>query len=233
MNLPKKLILIRHAESVRNKSLGGNLFLNNKKAFDEISTTPDHKISITKKGISQAKQTSKFLYENIGIPDIVFNSGYTRTRQTTEYVLSKYKKHKINIKEDLSIRERENGYTYILMEDEKDINFPYLQKYWEVVGSLFARPVGGESLMDVIERRLNPFLNKIFKEHEGETVVLVTHGRVIQCIRFILDNMSHEEMEVFMADKDKTPKNCSVSIYEFDDKSKALKLKQWNKVYWK
>ena len=230
MSLPTKLVLIRHAESARNKALDGKLFLDDPKLMEEVGLVPDHKISITKHGMSQAKRTSQYLYENIGIPDIVFHSGYARTKQTTEGVLNKYKKNKIEVKENLAIRERENGYTYILMQNEKDYVFPYLQKYWDVVGGLFARPVGGESLMDVVERRLQPFLEKIFKEYSGKTIFLVTHGRIIQCIRFILDEMTHEEMEVFIGKKESLPKNCSLTIYELDKKIDKLKLKVWNKI---
>ena len=233
MNLPTKLVLIRHAESSRNEALNGNLFLNDAKLMKIIGSTPDHKISLTKKGISQAKQTSEYLYKNIGIPDVVFHSGYVRTKQTTDGILSRYKNHKIEVKENLAIRERENGYTHVLMESEKEAVFPYLQKYWDVVGGLFARPVGGESLMDIIEKRLQPFLDKIFQEYSGKTVVLVTHGRVIQYLKFLLDEMSWEEMEKFLANKNNTPKNCSLAIYELDKKSNKLKLKVWNKVCWK
>lgn len=230
MELPTKLVLIRHAESARNKALGGKIFLNDPKLMEEIGLVPDHKIAITKQGMIHAKKTSQYLYENVGIPDIVFHSGYNRTKATTEGILSKYKKHKIEAKENLAIRERESGYTHIMLDSEQDAMFPYLQKYWKIAGGLFARPVGGESLMDMIENRIQHFLDKVFQKYPGKTIFLITHGRVIQCIRFILDEMTHEEMEDFLSKKENQPKNCSITIYELHKKSNKLKLKVWNKT---
>jgi broad specificity phosphatase PhoE len=232
MNLPKKLVLIRHAESERNKVLDGALFVNDPTLFEKIGKIPDHKIGITEEGKVQARKVSK---EIVGVlkPDIVLHSGYRRTKETTEEILSEFDKESILVKEDLSIREREGGYTHTLLESEKNVHFPYLQDYWDIVGGLFARPVGGESLMDVIEQRLKPFLRDLFEEYSDKTIFLVTHGRVIQCLRFILDEMTWEEMEEFLSQKESAPSNCGVTIYEPNKEKNKLELKVWNKIYWK
>lgn len=229
-NKPSMLVLIRHAESKRNEALNGALFLNDPTLLEAVGKVPDHKIEITEKGWAHAKQTSSALKENFGNPDVVFHSGYKRTKETAEGLLSEYKEIKIPLKEDLSLREREGGYTHTLLESEKDKYFPYLQDYWNVVGGLFARPVGGESLMDVVQR-LKPYLEKLDKEHAGKKVFLVTHGRVIQCLRFILDEMTWEEMENFLEDPASTPDNCGVTVYKYDPQKDKLQLDQFNKVY--
>lgn len=232
MKLPKKLVLIRHAESERNKALDGALFLNDPTLFEKIGKVPDHKIGITDDGWKQAKEVSKKIV-TLFHPDIVFHSGYRRTKETAEGILSEYGKDNLLIKEDLSIREREGGYTHTLMEDEKEQHFPYLQSYWDVVGALFARPVGGESLMDVIEQRLKPFLKDLFEKYPDQTIFLVTHGRVIQCLRFILDEMTWEEMEDFLNKKENTPINCGVTVYGLNEDNTKLKLESWNEVFWR
>jgi broad specificity phosphatase PhoE len=231
MKLPKKLVLIRHAESVRNKALDGALFFNDPTLFEQISKVPDHKIGITEDGWKQSKEVSKKIV-TLFQPDVVIHSGYRRTKESAEGILSEYKKESFLIKEDLSIREREGGYTHTLMEDEKERHFPYLQPYWDVVGALFARPVGGESLMDVIEQRLKPFLKDLFEKYPDQTIFLVTHGRVIQCLRFILDEMTWEEMEEFLNKKENTPSNCGVTVYAPNEENTKLKLESWNKVFW-
>lgn len=231
MKLPKKLVLIRHAESERNKALNGALFLNDPTLFEQVGKVPDHKIGITEYGWKQAKEVSKKIV-TLFQPDIIFHSGYRRTKETAEGILSEYKKDKLLIKENLSIREREGGYTHTMMENEKEQQFPYLQTYWDVVGGLFARPIGGESLMDVIEQRLKPFLKEIFEEYPEQTIFLVTHGRVIQCLRFILDEMTWEEMEDFLNKKENTPINCSVTVYGLNEDKTKLKLESWNEVFW-
>lgn len=231
MKLPKQLIIVRHAESERNKALNGALFINDPTLFEKIGKIPDHKIGITEKGYSQAEQVGRKI-STLFDPDIVFHSGYRRTRETVEAILSKYDTKNLLVKEDLSLREREGGYTHILLERESQEHFPYLQDYWDIVGGLFARPVGGESLMDVIEKRLKPFLKEQFEKYPDKTILLVTHGRVIQCLRFILDEMTWGQMEDFLNKEENTPTNCGVTVYEKDSQENKLKLRMWNEVYW-
>lgn len=230
-NLPKKLILIRHAESDRNKALLGEKFIKDPKLMNAIGNIPDHKVGITENGKRQAIETSKKIFNKYGNPDIVFHSGYKRTKETAKFIFENCDK-KVETVEDLSIRERENGYTHILLEEEKNSHFPYLQKYWDIVGGLFSRPVGGESLVDVIENRINPFLIKIFEEHQNKNIFLVTHGRVIQCMRIILDEMDLETMEEFIKDEKNTLLNCSVTCYELSEKENKLKMVGWNEVFY-
>ncbi|MEN9649840.1 MAG: hypothetical protein RL094_807 [Candidatus Parcubacteria bacterium] len=230
---PSKVVFIRHAESERNKTLNGALYATDPTLFESIAKVPDQQISITEYGVQQAAATAEPLKNLIGIPDIVYHSGYQRTKQTTEGVLKAYGDAPIQIKENLAIREREAGYTHILLEQQTKEYFPYLQDYWDVVGGLFARPVGGESLIDVIEKRLRPFVEKVFEMYRGKTVVFVTHGRVIQCLRFILDDMTWEEMELFLKDKENNPKNCGVTVYSYDAEKDKLKLDMYNETFYK
>lgn len=230
---PYRLVLIRHAESERNKALDGALFLKDPTQFEAVGKVPDHKISITERGWLQAKDTSKSLYKIFGRPHKIFHSGYLRTRQTTEGITSDFpRKHRLNIEEDLTIREREAGYTHTLLQSEAERDFPYLQAYWDVVGGLFARPVGGESLMDVVEHRLKHMMDKLNRNHRGQTVFLVTHGRVIQCLRFLLDDMSWDQMEHFLSSPESIPENCGVTTYQYDPMIGKLKLQRWNQVLW-
>lgn len=255
MNTPKQIILIRHAESERNKALeGGALFITDPAQLEKVGKVPDHKIGLTEKGHEQARTTSKFLIEHFGPPEIIFYSGYARTKQTAEGILSGLAV-KPPLIENLLIRERENGYTHTLLQDDKEKHFPYLQDYWDIVGGIFARPVGGESLLDVIEKRLRPFLEYLNKNYAGKNVVLVTHGRVIQCLRFLLLGASVEEMETFIGDPKNAPLNCSISVFEnvqsgemdgdgfvdsVSNNSKNVdvdtgehwEMKQWNRAGW-
>lgn len=137
-----------------------------------------------------------------------------------------------------NLREREAGYTHILLKKDVEKLFPYMKDYWKVAGHLMSRPVGGESLLDVIEKRLKPFLAKIWKRYAGKKVWFVTHGRTIQCLRYILDDFTLEGIEAFLDEKDdkgrhvNTPKNGSVTTYLYDPETGKLKLSVFNKVYW-
>jgi broad specificity phosphatase PhoE len=234
IRFPLIYIIIRHAESVANAELQGALYRKNPPA----EFTGDSKLAITKRGIEQALQTGKKLTANYGAPQYVVHSGYRRTIQTTEKLLD-HIQHSILLEgfmpfifEDKGFREREGGYTSVLVEEEALTHFPFLPKYWRTVGHLFARPVGGESLMDVIEKRLRYTLEKTFKRFRGKVVWQVGHGRTTQCQRIILDDMTIEQAEAFLNYPDNTPINCGVTVYRYDPVSDSMKLDVYNKVYW-
>ena len=56
---PSALVLVRHAESLRNKVKKGSTYFADDAARRMIRGIPDHKISLTKEGIRQARKTGK------------------------------------------------------------------------------------------------------------------------------------------------------------------------------
>jgi alpha-ribazole phosphatase len=65
--------------------------------------------------------------------------------------------------------------------------------FWPVAGH--ERPPGGETMADVIER-VGPALERLAAQHEGEDVVIVSHGGAIRaavahCLRIGADNALH------------------------------------------
>ncbi len=180
---------------------------------------PDHLIPVTENGERQIRQTAERFYRAFGnVPDVVIDSGYRRTILTADGLMEEFQKHKYRIvrEEDLGLRERESGYSFLMSEEQVDEHFPFMRKYWPVVKGLFARPIGGESLLDVIENRLRWVILKVWKRYAGKEVCLVTHGRIYQCLRFILDDMDLNEMEAFLADPENVSANCGVTVYRYD-----------------
>lgn len=81
---PRKIVLIRHAESVGN--------------VDELvyTTTPDWKIPLTERGIRQADDIGDALRSLIGDGSVyIYHSPYVRTAQTTAQILLKLPQHQI------------------------------------------------------------------------------------------------------------------------------------------
>ena len=77
--LPKRIILLRHGESLGNK---------NEEAYEK---TPDHCISLTKKGSEQAQELGFRLRALIGKePLLVYCSPYMRTKQTLSYLMRSF-----------------------------------------------------------------------------------------------------------------------------------------------
>jgi len=200
------------------------------KSFVDV---PDHKITLTEEGYKQAKESGEKI-TGIVSPDVIITSGYERTKQTLEGILegSATWKH-IPVVENLLIRERENGYVWSMLNDSHEKHFPYIQNYWDQVGPLFSRPVGGESILDLIEKRLYRFFDEINKEYAGKKVCLVTHGRVITGVRMLLENMSIDEVEEILHSKTECPKNVGLTVYAYNPWINTYKLKQYNKTYYK
>lgn len=125
---------------------------------------------LTKKGMEEVEKT-KLLLKNIKISKI-FSSDLERCRETCN-ILNKDLKGKIIFCKEL--REQNCGdwegkpskETFTEEIKEK------INKEIEVV------PPKGESLKDIESRVIN-FINKILKEYDNESLLIVTHGALIQ-----------------------------------------------------
>jgi broad specificity phosphatase PhoE len=119
-----------------------------------------------------------------------------------------------------------------MLNDSHEKHFPYIQNYWNQVGPLFSRPVGGESILDLIEKRLHRFIDVINKEYAGKKICLVTHGRVITGMRMVLENMSITEVEDILTSTTMGPKNVGLTVYTYNPWTNAYNLERYNKTYY-
>lgn len=228
---PVELILIRHAESMRNKAKMGTVYFADEYARREVVGIPDHLIDITPEGRKQTVATGIGIRDNYGIPAYMYHSGYKRTIETAVGILSAYDEKdraKIKVRENLFIRERDAGHCYDMTEEEALKYFPYLQKYWKTFGGFMAVPPGGQSLAQLAER-VYLFLNMIFRDRAGQKVFVVTHGGTIRLFRYLLEHWSYEQAVKWP--EGHSPKNCGVTVYRFDPKEKRLKLVEYNRVF--
>lgn len=150
-----------------------------------------------KLGIDQAKQTKKKL-ENKTI-DVIITSPLKRAKKTAQII---GENRNIPIIEDNEVAERYFGKFEGMTA--KEFNFDEIWNYKlnkqyedaESVGALFDRIQG--------------FLEKIKKEYENKTVLVVTHGGVSVPIRATLEGIP-EGMEVL---RGLGLDNCEVKEYE-------------------
>jgi broad specificity phosphatase PhoE len=183
--------------------------------------------------MNQALMTGVRLREIFGAPDYVYHSGYLRTIQTTEGILNCFgegAKSRINVRMNQFIRERDPGYAYDMTTPEAEAAFPWLRSHWDTYGGFFARPPGGESLSDV-SQRVYTFLNTLFRDRAGKKVWVVTHGGTLRAIRFILERWDYEK--ALHWPEGQSPKNCGVTVYNFDEMKRRLVLQEYNTVFWK
>jgi broad specificity phosphatase PhoE len=126
---PGELVLIRHAESVRNRAKKGATWFADDYARREVAGIPDHETPLTDEGFEQARKAGAFLREQLGAPGYLYHSGYLRTVQTAEEILAAYpasQREAIQVRANQFIRERDHGYAYDMTEGEVAAAFPWL-----------------------------------------------------------------------------------------------------------
>lgn len=230
MQPPALLVVVRHAESVRNQIKKDTVYFADDAARRVVRGTPDHLIELTDAGHQQARETGRAIRERFGVFDHVYTSGYRRTEETAEGLLSAYteqERAQTTVEPNLFIRERDPGYTYDMTEAEAIASFPWLEEYWQTFGPFFSRPPGGESLADVASR-VDTFLHMLHRERSGQRVLIVTHGGTIRCLRFVLEHWNYHEATVW---RPSPPANCGVTTYRANEHG-ALELEDYNQVYW-
>lgn len=232
---PELLVLVRHAESKRNRAKQGATYFADEYARRDVKGIPDHKVALTRRGIMQAQETGHALREKFGTFDYAYHSGFLRTEDTLNKILEAYtteEQDAIKKRMNAFISERHPGFAYDMTEEEAEKHFPFLQEYWDTFGGFFATPIGGESLF-MVTLRVYLFLNMLFRDRVGKKVLVVTHGGTLRCFRFLLEHWDYNQAVSWP--EGESPKNCGVTYYERtrNDTGDHLILRGYNTTYWK
>lgn len=191
----KKIYLLRHGESQWNLS-------------GKIQGQKD--IPLTNKGISQAKLAGDKL-SSVKI-DKVYSSDLSRAYDTAKIIGDKIKKEPITVKD---FREISFGTWEGL--SNKDIATHKEQIYlWRNEPENLQIP-GGENLGQVQSRAIKA-LNQILQDKANNNILLVSHGVTLKTLVLGLLNMDLKHF------KNLTINNVGLSIIEFRDYNKVLKL---------
>jgi len=192
---PKRIILIRHGQSI------GNV---DKNVYQSI---PDNKLSLTTRGYEQALEAGKKL--KVILQDettLFFTSPYVRAKQTLQGILvgGSFDEGKISVREDSRLREQEFGN----FQDPRD--WERVADERKRVGRFWYRIPEGESGADVYDR-VTIFLQTLHREMDAvrprnqplENIVVVSHGLAIRlfCMRYL-----HWTVDEF--DQVWNPHNC-------------------------
>ena len=196
------LVLLRHGESKWNL---------------ENRFTGWTDVSLTQRGINEAKNAGKLLKKELFDFDIVYCSFLERAIHTMEICLKEMKLDNVNTEKHWQLNERHYGALQGLNKIETakefgedkvfkwrrsyDIPPPYLSlddkrhpKFDKKYNNLSELPVG-ESLKDTYDRVI-PFWNKIIREKIllGKKILIVAHGNSIRALIKFLDNISNKEI---------------------------------------
>jgi len=193
---PKRIILVRHGESLGNKYPSTY--------FD----VPDNLIPLTDKGRREAREAGESLKQLIGNETVSFYvSPFLRTAQTFEEMIKAFDRGQYWVRYEPRIREQEWGF---LPGKE---SFEEARAKRQHVGRFFFRFQGGESGADVYDR-VTSFLHTLFREFDSkggqmDNVILVSHG--FTCRVFIMRyfHYSYQEMESW-----ENLRNCEYVILE-------------------
>ena len=163
---PKRIILVRHGNSEANNN------------YDILQRIPDNQISLSEKGIEQAKEAGKRLKKLLKNESIQFYvSPYKRTRQTYEYILESLKDNYSDVVYHSAIREQEYGN----LQSDMAKQFEDQKK----VGVFFYRFKDGESGSDV-HARISIFLQYLFRRilsidyYAWDNIIIVSHELTIK-----------------------------------------------------
>lgn len=219
-----RLVMIRHAESMRNRAMkGGRIFY---RTEQEKLGVPTWQIDLTEQGELQAKNLGETIIQmiekgEIKAPDYIQSSGLKRANKTAEIVLRELKKSPIlgpnrehlEVSQNHLIRERESGYGYEMTTQESIHHFPYLQDHFRLEGRWFAAPPSGESLVRVMDRA-ELLLQKLTSDvrYQDKTVYAFSHGGFMMALTMVVKGIPFEEALTGV----KNPENCEMHTYTDD-----------------
>src|SRR5262249_936673 len=126
---------------------------------------------------------------------------------------------------DERIRERELGIFDRLTKLGAMQKYPEETAKRELWGKFYYRPPGGESWGDVA-LRVRSFWRDIRESFAGEKVLIVTHEVVIRVFRYVLENLTEDE--IMAIDRASDVENCGITSYIFESETNEPVLHQDN-----
>lgn len=219
MNTPALLVVVRHAESLRNSVKNKDSVFITEHEKKKLNGYTDSSMPLTPKGIEQARKLGRGLASDFKTFDIAFHSGYARAESTLSELRKEFPRamrEQMKIEKNVLIRERDTGYTSGMTQEETARFFPFLQEYWERNGSFFTAPPGGESLAQTCTR-IATFYEMLCRTHAGKNVLVVTHGGVIACFSALLEKKPYDQVVFWKRGEE--PGNCNVTAYKFLENS--------------
>jgi broad specificity phosphatase PhoE len=237
---PDHLWIVRHGQS------SGNVQRDHADAtglaFIDIAER-DMDVPLSKLGERQSEALGKWFASipSNERPTTVITSPYVRAVQTAKFIADAGGvQRKATQLADERLREREFGILDRLTRAGIVERFPEQAAARTRIGKFYHRPPGGESWCDVI-LRLRSLLDTIslHHSHPGSRVLIVAHQVVVLCLRYLIENMTEDE--ILAIDSVADVVNCGVTEYRLredsHDESKAdgdkagqLELVQYNFV---
>jgi len=227
-NWPESLWLVRHGQSQGNVAREAA----HEAGLHEIDIdVRDVDVPLSKLGHRQAEAAGRWFaslpFEQR--PEVVLTSPYLRARQTAEAICAAGAiAGPTRLVIDERLREREFGVFDRLTTTGIRSKYPEEAAHRAMLGKFYHRPPGGESWADVI-LRLRSALNTINLHYCDRRVLIVCHQVVVLCMRYILEELTEEQ--ILGIDKQADILNCGIVRYDFEPDAKGVcvpRLAIWN-----
>jgi broad specificity phosphatase PhoE len=225
---PDRLWVVRHGESAGNVAREAA----NKagSAWIDIAER-DVDVDLSGLGERQSRSLGRWFADlPVGErPEVIVASPYRRARRTAELI-----GHEGGLEPDNQflvderLREKEIGVLDRLTSVGIRERHPEQAEFRRLLGKFYHRPPGGESWCDAI-LRLRSALDTIGLRHANRRVLVVSHQVVVLCMRYLVENMTEEE--ILAIDREADVANCGVTEYRFDPslgKDGGLRLARYN-----
>ncbi len=219
---PAALVLVRHGESV------GNLEARRASEAGRARLQLDYRdpdTPLSDAGRRQARALGRWWAERPSSerPDVVLTSPYRRAADTARVAVDESGLD-IPVRPDERLRERDLGaFDGLTSSGIRELHEVEAERRART-GKLYYRPPGGESWCDVA-LRVRSLLLTWREEHAGQRVAVVSHQAVIMCTRFVLEELSEDEL--LSADRGDPLANCSLTTYTAGSDGR-LRLQTYN-----
>ena len=227
---PDRLWIVRHGESAGNVARDAA----HAQGADRIELTArDVDIVLSARGEEQARALGDWFAQAApdDRPDVMLASPYARACATAALFRdaggTAFNKP---ICIDERLREKEFGILDGLTVRGVASVYPDQAEFRRLLGKFYHRPPGGESWCDVIFR-LRSLLDTIALHYAGRRVMIVAHQVVVLCLRYVIENLSEEQ--ILAIDREGDVANCSITEYRFDagaDGDGGMVLVRYNAV---
>jgi broad specificity phosphatase PhoE len=225
---PSRLWVVRHGQSA------GNVARDAAHAEGMLRIDLDLRdvdVPLSELGERQAQALGHWFADGQGHdrPEVIISSTYLRARDTARLFREAGGADPDEaICVDERLREKEFGILDGLTTAGILANEPQQAEFRRLLGKFYHRPPGGESWCDVIFR-LRSLLDTVSLHYHGRRVMIVAHQVVVLCLRYVIENLT--EQEILAIDAEGDVANCSVTEYAFDasmGKEGGLKLVRYN-----
>jgi broad specificity phosphatase PhoE len=172
---------------------------------------------LTQHGISQAKRVADILMNRSF--STLYSSDLGRAWQTAKLLADKLS---LNVNLDKRLREQNLGILEGLsIHQFKEI---YPEEYTKhLIRKADYYLPGGESIRQVYERSTS-CLEELVRKHQNESILIVTHGWILECfLRKVLE-IPLEQPRRFSL------KNCSINSFSFVNEN--WRLESWGEIYY-